>query len=49
MVRCHGGDVFGLFRHVWNVLCDVPIGLTYFGIKSELLNARTLVVECRSI
>jgi hypothetical protein len=41
MVRCHGGDMFGLFRHVWNVLCDVPIGSTYFGIKSELSNAET--------
>ena len=40
------GDVFGLFRHVWNLLCDVPIGPTYFGIKSELLHTGTPVVEC---
>ena len=43
--RCEG-DVFGLFWHVWNLLCDVLIGSTYFGIKSELLNTKTPVVEC---
>ena len=49
MLRCCVGNVSGLSQHVWNPLCECSDWFDLFGIKSELLNTGTAVVECRSL